>query len=188
MPAKMFIKDPQTGKLKTVVILRSWIDASGRQVFLHGDGHYGYKDGAPLKSRGELDIIGDPRQREPALAWWDRGGEEASRQYYENLQQRMRESVGDFRPELPDETALDAVTYVRRPRGKKRGAVSSPRTWMEWFPKRPDWWGQAQRVDFLDYTYEMTSPEDTIPEPAGEEPSLQALPRKDEENTEPEGW
>lgn len=169
MPSKMFIKDPQTGSLKTVVILRAWVDASGRQVFLHANGRYGYKDGSPLKSRAEIDIIGDPRQREQAAAWWDRCGAEESRQYYEALQRAIRDLAGDFRAELPDDTDLDAVLYARRPTGKKKGAISAPHTWMEWFPKRPDWWGQAQRVEFLDYAYEMSVREDatmdTLPAP-----------------------
>lgn len=154
MSSKMFIKDPRTGGLKTVVILRAWVDASGRQVFLHANGRYAYKDGSPLKSRNELDIIGARQQRETAQAWWDRTGEEESRRHYKALEEARREAEGDFRAGLPDDTDLDAVLYSRRPAGRKKGAVSAPRAWMEWFPKRPDWWGQASRIEFLDYVYE----------------------------------
>jgi hypothetical protein len=155
MAQTLYVKIPGGGQ-KPVQILRTWLDASGKSVFLHADGRYAYKDGAPLKSPDELDLISDRGQRTLARAWWERFGRKESEEYYRTLEEKQLEAAGDFQESAGDTSDLDAILYVRRPTGKKKGAVTSPHAWMEWFTKRPDWWGQAKKIDFADYTYEMT--------------------------------
>lgn len=150
----LYVKQAQGQK--AVHIIRTWLDASGKSVYLHADGHYGYKDGSPLKARSELDLIGDKTQRALAQAWWDRFGQKQSESYYAALEATNLEAAGDFREVPVDTSELDAILYIRRPVGRKKGAVSSPHSWMEWFSKRPDWWGQAKKIDFADYVYEIS--------------------------------
>jgi hypothetical protein len=65
-----------------------------------------------------------------------------------------------------DQTLVDAILYTRRGNGKKKGAaISAPKSWMEWFEKRPDWWGQAKRIEFMDYIYEIAE-ETAVPDAA----------------------
>jgi hypothetical protein len=161
MTQKLYVKTKDGSQIE-VNILRSWSDISGRHIFHHAQGHYGYKDGTPLISETEFDSIGDPGQRTQAKNWWKRTGRAMSEKYYAQAAALARESIGDFRI-VEDETmtSLDAVLYTRRPTLK--GAISKPRSWMEWFAKRPDWWGQARKIDFLDYVYEMVQ-EETAPD------------------------
>jgi len=162
MSQTLFVKTP-TGQ-KAVQILRTWLDASGKSVYLHANGRYAYKDGAPLKSKGELDLIADRGQRTLAQAWWDRYGEKESISYYADLEAKQLEAAGDFRESAMDLSDLDAILYMRRPTGRKKGAVTKPHSWMEWFSRRPDWWGQAKRIDFADYAYEMAEMQAEAPE------------------------
>lgn len=160
MPQTLYVKTPGGGT-RPVRILRSWSDASGLQLFLHGNGTYGYINEAPVRKENEFDIIGDPRQRMLALAWWNRTGRKLSEAHYAEIEESLQETTGDFRTEpAQQESDLDGILYIRRATGKKKkgGAVTAPHSWMEWFPKRPDWWGQAKRVDFPDYAYEMVEP------------------------------
>ena len=168
MAQTLYVKIPGGGQ-KQVHILRTWLDASGKSVYLHTDGRYAYKDAAPLKNRGELDMIGDRGQRTLAHAWWDRFGEKESLAYYAAIEAKQLEAAGDFRELAPDLSELDAILYIRRPVGKKKGAVTAPHAWMEWFGKRPDWWGQAQKIAFMDYAYEVAEIE-AAPAAAAETP------------------
>lgn len=154
MSQTLYVKTPGGGQ-KPVQILRTWLDASGKSVYLHANGRYAYKDGAPLKSSAELDLISDRGQRTLAKAWWERFGGKESAEYYAALDAKQLEAAGDFQESAVDISDLDAILYVRRPTGKKKGAITSPHAWMEWFTKRPDWWGQAKKIDFPDYAYEM---------------------------------
>jgi hypothetical protein len=104
----------------------------------------------------DLDLIHDRGQRTLAKAWWERFGHKESAEYYAALDAKQLEAAGDFQESALDTSDLDAILYIRRPTGKKKGAVTSPHAWMEWFAKRPDWWGQAKKIDFADYAYEMT--------------------------------
>jgi hypothetical protein len=158
MPQQLTIK-AKDGSLKNIQVLRCWQDISGKQVFLHLNGSYAYKDLTPLRSAGEFDIIADPRQKAQALAWWKRAGEAQSKAYYNEQETAALDQTGDFQPEPARAgTEMDAVLYFRRPIGRRKGAVSAPKSWMEWFGTRPDWWGQARSVDFADYRYEMIEP------------------------------
>lgn len=147
--------------VKKIKIIRTYLDSSGKAVYLHADGRYALKDGTPLKSAADLDIIGNPVHREAALRWWKFNGEAESEAYYQTQTQKERDLVGDFQTEsLMSESELDVITYVRRDSTKKKTAVSAPHTWMEWFDRRPDWWGQADSIRFKDYEYTMVTPED----------------------------
>jgi len=138
-----------------VQIIRSWGTSGGTSVYLHSNGRYAYKDGTPLKSENEFDIL-PLVQREAAIAWWNRAGKNESAAYYEGRLQKAREAAGDFRQEVKNTDELEAVLYIRRKSGaKKTVAATAPHTWMEWFKTRPDWWGQAHTIAFLDYAYEM---------------------------------
>lgn len=153
------VKKPD-GSYDNVKIHRSFQDISGRHVFHHHNGVFGYKDGSPVQNRTELDVIPEPH-RQVALAWWNRAGEKMSREHYNTIAETQREKAGDFQEELAaseSNTMLDSILYNRRPftKGAKLGAVSDPKPWMEFgFNKRPDWWGQARNIDFLDFRYTM---------------------------------
>jgi hypothetical protein len=154
MAQTLYVKNPDGGQ-RAVQIVRSWGTSGGTSVFLHTNGRYAYKDGTPLKSDNELEIL-PLVQREAAIAWWKRTGAAESAAYYEGRLQKAREAAGDFQPEIKNTDELDAVLYIRRKVGaKKTAAATAPRTWMEWFQSRPDWWGQAHMISFLDYAYEM---------------------------------
>ena len=51
-----------TGNTETNITV-TYQDVDGRQIYLHMDGVYGYKDGSPIQKKEELDMIGDPIQR-----------------------------------------------------------------------------------------------------------------------------
>jgi len=166
MAQKLFIKMAD-GSQQPVKVIRSWATSGGNSVFLHENGRYAYKDGSPLKSAAELDIL--PRvQREAALAWWIRKGRAEAEAHYEAKLAKDREAAGDFRAEVPFPDELDAATYCRKRSDakSKNPAISAPHAWMEWFPKRPDWWGQAKEISFTDYTYVMAEA------PSGDEGAL----------------
>lgn len=155
------IKTPEG--VKSVHIIRAFHDAGGKKVYLHANGRYAYKDGKPLLAASDLDIIGNVEQREAALRWWKYTGEAESKAYYDAVKQRERERIGDFHSgTVLAESDLDGITYVRRPALKKKTAVSAPHTWREWFEHRPDWWGQAEIVQFRDFIYELIRPEDLV--------------------------
>ncbi|MFW5930452.1 MAG: hypothetical protein ACOCQI_01760 [Desulfosalsimonas sp.] len=138
-----------------VKVLRSWQDGSGRQLYLHSNGVYGYKDGTPVRTKGELDIIGSSVQREMAKQWWEASGRELSRKFYEEQKQKERERMADFRvPDSGSQTEYDQAMYKRKPVGsKKKEDWSEPFAWMEMFDKRPDWWGQAEKITLQGYQY-----------------------------------
>lgn len=143
---RLFVKG-----LGEVVVHRSWKDISGVEVFLHTDGRYANKDGTPLKKREELDIL-PPTQRAIAQAWWDRSGKKQSEDHYRGMEKKQAAIAGDFQDNVPESTTeLDSALYARRSR--KGGAISAAKSWMEWFSKRPDWWGQAEAIGFPDFVY-----------------------------------
>lgn len=139
---------------KTVTVLRSWQDASGAQIFLHTNGVHGYKDGAPVRNKHEFAIISNKAQRHMAEMWWERRGKKMSEEYYGAIEEREMAAAGDF--QALDATAknqeLDLAMYRRSPAGSP-GAMSPPAPWMEFFPARPDWWGQADAIQFSDWLY-----------------------------------
>ena len=149
----LYVKQ-KDGQMKPIKVLRAWVDINGQEVYLHADGRYARKDEQPLKAAADFNIIADNVQRDQALRWWKRAGEAESKAFYQAIEDKRRDEAGDFRIAENDLTALDAVLYTRRGAGKKKGAaITAPRSWMEWFDKRPDWWGQAQRIEFMDFVY-----------------------------------
>lgn len=162
----LYVKQ-KDGQMKTVKVLRAWIDINGQEVFLHADGRYARKDEQPLKGLSDFNIIVDTVQRDLGLRWWKRAGEAESRAFYQAIEEKRRDEAGDFRVAENDQTTLDAALYTRRGAGKKKGAaISAPRSWMEWFEKRPDWWGQARKIEFMDFVYELSNSEAEEPEVA----------------------
>lgn len=129
-----------------VKVLRSWQDGSGRQVYLHTNGVYGYKDGSPVRSKSELEAIGSSVAREMAYQWWEATGKDLSAQYYREIEEKERARQADFyEPGYGDsQTELDQVMYKLREKGKK--TWGQPFSWMEKFSSRPDWWGQAESI------------------------------------------
>jgi hypothetical protein len=150
---------------KTVHVHRSWQDINGKHIFLHHNGVYGFKDGSPIKSPADLEVL-PPEHRRLAMAWWSRVGSEMSAQFYSGKEEEAARNAGDYQEQLAAEefnTKLDSVLYSRRPivNGKAKGAVSAPKPWMEFgFTRRPDWWGQAKAIAFPDYAYSMLDPEE----------------------------
>ena len=152
----LFVKQPGGGT-KEVKIHRSWQDAGGSAIFLHVNGRYAHKDGQPLKRREDLDIL-PAAQRKHAHHWWHVVGAAESAKYYKRQEAEAEAEAGDFRDVLVESTELDAALYTRKK--AKGGAVSAPKAWMEFFEKRPDWWGQARLIEFGDYVYELAVLED----------------------------
>jgi hypothetical protein len=171
MAQTLYVKN-QDGGQRPVKIIRSWGTSGGTSVYLHANGRYAYKDGKPLRSVNELDILPQV-QREAAMAWWKRTGEAEAAAYYSTQLEKAREAAGDFQTEIKNTDELDAVLYARRKSGgTKKTATTAPHTWMEWFKTRPDWWGQARSIAFLDYAYEMAVPA----EAPSEEPEAEQKP------------
>ena len=160
MAQKLFIKvtkpDGTTGQ-KEINVIRSWQESDGRQIFLHTNGVYGYKDESPVQGKQEFDIIGDPTQHRLACNWWDRIGEQMSKGFYEvrkaEIERRQLEGVPVVEG---DSSNLDAMVYIRRPvKDKRKKAFSEPSTWPEFgFTVRPDWWGIAGMIELGAYHYE----------------------------------
>ena len=141
-----------------VQVLRSWQDGSGRQLYLHSNGVYGYKDGSPVQSADEFSIIGSPVQREMAEVWWKAVGKEMSKKFYSEREEEERRALGDFHEvEASANTELDNVLYRRRENktSGKKADWGQPFAWMECFSRRPDWWGQAEKIVLPDYEYQM---------------------------------
>ena len=163
MAQQLYVKDGVTGAQKEVQILRTWLSNGGPSIFLHAGGRYAYKDGQPLRSVTELDILPGV-QRERAISWWHNYGEKESKAYYAGLEEKAREDAGDFRSDMSGDTGeLDVVVYTRRKSGAKSGAITAPKAWMEWFSQRPDWWGQAREIAFADYAYTMVVQDEPDP-------------------------
>lgn len=158
------IKDKQGNNvIKHVKIIRAWSEGNGNQLFLHANGTYGYKDGSPVKSEAELNIITDKGQRRLARLWWEQTGARKSRDYYRKQEQRLleRQSAGVPNVVLGDASDLDMVLYIRRPiTTRSRDAFSDPNTWYEWFDARPEWWGYATVIELAGYRYERVQPEE----------------------------
>jgi len=145
-----------------VKVLRSWHDGSGRSIYLHADGIYGYKDGAPVRNKAEFDVIGSKIHRELAHRWWDATGKELSRKFYEQKESEERARLDDFViNDRQAATELDSVLYRVRPKakkGEKKADWGAPFAWMEKFDSRPDWWGQAEKIEMRGFEYEKADP------------------------------
>jgi hypothetical protein len=147
------VKQPN-GKEETVTmkIIRSWQDASGLEVYLHSNGTYGYKNGRPVKSAEELGIIGDSRQYEAAMRWWENKGGEKSREEY-----------GDTAAPKPSAPEIFYHCYPVEHSGELPPA--GPYTEFG-FELRPVWWGVARIIEIDGVIYEMER-ETEDPDPGG---------------------
>ena len=168
---------------KIVRVVRSWQDVNGKQVYLHANGVYGYKDGTPVISTNEFNIITDKTQHKNAQAWWKRVGRKMSEEHYEKQAKEIERRNRDGIPQVVegDSSDLDSVSYIRRPVGdRRRAAFSDPLTWFELgFPERPGWWGAAQIIEISGYRYELSSIEQVEPdetEPGDPDPEEKTPP------------
>jgi hypothetical protein len=151
-------KRDQEGREVTVgvKVLRSWQDGSGRQLYLHANGVYGYKDGAPVRTKAELDVIGSGVQREMARRWWDSTGKQMSEKHYKAVEDAERARMADFViDDRAEQTERDQVLYRCRPKGGTKKDWTEPFAWMEKFEARPDWWGQAETIVLRGFEYEQ---------------------------------
>ena len=160
LQVKVRNKDGSSG-LKTVTIVRAWTETNGGQLFLHQNGTYGYKDGSPVVSKQDFNLISDPHQKAAALDWWDRKGERLSNEFYERKAEEDAHRQEQEKPVIEgDFSDLDVIQYIRRPIEKRtRAAYSDPCTWLEWFDGRPDWWGFARVIEIRGYRYEVVDPD-----------------------------
>lgn len=172
MSQKLFVKVKAADgsvSLKPVLVLRSWQESDGRQIYLHANGVYGYKDGAPIRSRDELAIIGAANQHKLAVAWWDRVGRKMSEAHYRQAEDADQARQLEGLPVMDGASSdLDAMMYVRRPKPdgkKKKGDWSEPTTWPEYgFRTRPEWWGFAEAISIGGYEYQIVAVE-TLDDP-----------------------
>jgi hypothetical protein len=152
----LFITVAKDGKetTKKVTIIRCYQDAGGGEVYVHANGTYGYRDGSPIRTEAELDIIGNSRHKKVAVEWFRRNKKNID-DYYAKLAEKEAESLGDFNPSGRPESELDLVQYHRFETGKKpkKLADAGSHTWMELFKARPDWWGLSSEIVFPDWTY-----------------------------------
>ncbi|WP_028316697.1 hypothetical protein [Desulfatibacillum aliphaticivorans] len=158
-------KDDGTEYIKKVHVIRTFGNASGQAVYLHADGSYGYKDGSPLRSKTELDIITNLAHRKAAQAWWEAVGKVKSEAHYAALAKREAELAGDQQFIDGPNSELDTVLYQRRAAGSKK-KWEDPFPWGALFPQRPEWWGQAASIAFKDWEYRLFETE----EEAADEP------------------
>jgi hypothetical protein len=131
-------------------------------LYLHKNGTYGYKDGAPVKDKNELAAIADPIARKLALHWWQVTGQNLSDEHYQRREAQLEELAmrGVAGAEPGDNTSLDQVMYMRRPiKDRRRAAYSDPSTWQSFFDQRPAWWGLASVIEISGYRYERIDPE-----------------------------
>ena len=179
MAQKLYTDTIVDGKeeVKEVEVIRSWGDASGKFIYLHLGGYYGYKDGTPLVSSEDFELIKDKVQREAAMSWWKRIGKAESEAYYNQIEEDHRARTGDFNEEVPPESNLDNILYSRYPSGSERPEKAEPSPWPEFFTNRPDWWGQAKFIEFNDWMYERFD-EKNIAEPPPETEKTAKTPEK----------
>ncbi|OPY17009.1 MAG: hypothetical protein A4E74_01542 [Syntrophus sp. PtaB.Bin075] len=172
------------GSTRVVTVHRSWQDISGRHIFLHHNGVYGYKDGTPVRNVSELEGLPLEHKR-LAQAWWERAGQSMSDELYGRKEEEAARKAGDFQEELAAHeynTQLDSVLYSRKAivKGKPKGAVTAPKSWMEFgFTRRPDWWGQAQAINFSDFSYFMLNMEEGQKEEKEQEKEKEPVGGKD---------
>lgn len=136
----------------TVRIIRAFSANAGATVYLHHDGTYGYKDGSPVRSRAELDIIPAGPQRDAAHAWWDHIGEAAAAEYAQRRLAAEKRRLEQSLPAAVPDSARDTVMYHRfRAVDDDKGP---PRAWMAYAEHRPEWWGAAELIQIGGWIYE----------------------------------
>jgi len=142
--------DPETGDEKVVKrkVVRSWHTADGREVYLHADGTYGQKNGLPVMSASDLDVIDDARQLRAAQAWWESAGKRRAAAVYDS-------AAAD--PARDNDEYVLYFTYAGK-RPKDPGPGISFRE--AGFPVRPSWWGPAAMIDLGGTVYERVPESD----------------------------
>lgn len=152
--------DKMRSKERTVYVVRSWSKSNGSHIYLHANGTYGYKDGAPVTSEKDFDVIDDKTQRRLALDWWKRKGEKMSKAFYEEKQKDL-EARNLARGGVPIDmdVNLDFALYMRK-ENKKGAQFGEPQSWQEMnFTERPPWWGSMLSCADKRFTYELSNPE-----------------------------
>lgn len=176
MPQKLSVEITSADgskSIRQVHVIRSWQDNTGSMIMLFANGSYGYKNGEPVQTEREFDIITSPVQRKAAKAWWQRAGADLAAGYYAAKERREAELIGDFQPDTAAESEFDMVLYTREP-SDGSAPPSGPFSWPELFSKRPDWWGQARSIKFNDYIYEQADSAAAAP-PAMDKPPEEKL-------------
>ena len=157
-----------------VFISRSWIDSSGKSVFLHQDGRYLDRNAHPFKSLADFDILkkeevvgrkdnGQLKTREvhsvdyaAAKRWWENWGEAESAEYYNKQQTAQEKLYNQGVPVIPPGgmTELEQAQYSRQPLDSKGDQhITKPATFGKWFDGMPDWWGHADLIEINGYRY-----------------------------------
>lgn len=159
------VKDPRTGKEseQSLNVLQTYCDG-GNFIHLFDTGIYGYGDGAPVKTREELEtMISDPLQKRRALNWWDHIGEGVSRAYYKEVEARLNRILGDYSPDAVKQSDRDAALYYRLPRGEKNVPDGvTPQPWTSYFKERPPWWdGVTEEIVYKNYRYLLAFSDDS---------------------------
>lgn len=147
-------------------VLRSWQDAGGQQIYLHADGTYGYKSGAPALNKEAFDILPE-LHRKAAMSWWHRKGQAASAEYYQRQlaadAKRAQLQIDD--PDAPD-TEKEAVLYYTQPANDAQAPLAGLAYIERFGERRPDWWGQAQEIVLGDERFIMADDVDAPADPA----------------------
>ncbi len=188
MAQKLFIKvtnpDGTTGQ-KEINVIRSWQESDGRQIFLHTNGVYGYKDESPVLKKEDLNIISDPTQHRLALNWWDRTGKEMSAGFYDAREKEIerRQLEGVPVPVDGDASNLDAMVYIRRPvKDKRKKPFQRPAHGPSSGLRSDPSGGKCGMIELGAYHYEKEEaeePEDTDQKPeTGDQNSEKAAPEE----------
>jgi len=174
---KLLVKDKDAeGReiMREVYVLRTWGNVTGVRVYLHSNGIYGDKKGAPFRTREELrNLMGactdDARAIARAMDWWDRFGNKIAEAYWEAEEKRLDQlQAAEFAGMVSDASEVDVILYQRRPSNKRsEEAYTEPTAWHEFgFPDRPDWWGHARTLDMGGWYYRRVELEtDIVPTP-----------------------
>jgi hypothetical protein len=148
---------------KEVHVLFAWGDIRTGTLFLHENGIYGYKDGAPVKNERELtDAIADPIQRKYAQLWWKNVGAKLSEEYYRTQAEQAEKRFAGAIGKQMDVAQMDMVQYRRRPvNNRAETAYSDAMSWSSMgFETRPDWWGHARSCEIGDWYFRRCDPEE----------------------------
>ncbi len=139
-----------------IIVIRSWHDSTHGHVFLTKNGDYCWKNGEKCLDAGKLKaLITDLVHQSAALHW------------LASQTEKPRET-----PTVSEgSNHLDYTRYFRIPSGETRpDGPSVP--WMSYFDRRPEWWGEAERVTIAGITWQRAQDElsigpdlDSDPEP-----------------------
>lgn len=177
-------KDKNGKKIKVPTeVLRSWIDSSGKSIFLLSSGLYCTKNGEIVSSLENLDILkaeevigehpsGKPKMRfvesaqyTQAKRWWETVGKAKSEEFYKLKNQHLQALQQEGVPELEEGATVYDVMYSRQPSGSRgRAGLVGPEMFGEWFTDIPPWWGHADMIDIGGYRYKKDQAEQEFEE------------------------